>query len=153
MAYAKYKNVDTRIVRIFNTYGPKMRKNDGRAIPNFINQIMNNKNITVYGDGNQTRSFCYVEDTILGIYMALNSNYSLPINIGNSNELTINELIDLLKKLIPSKSKKKYFQLPENDPKIRKPDISLAKKILDWEPKTNIEEGLKQTINYFYNYK
>tara|TARA_B100000963_G_C22589701_1_gene654884 strand:- start:351 stop:1286 length:936 start_codon:yes stop_codon:yes gene_type:complete len=153
MAYHQKKGLDTKIVRIFNTYGPKMRINDGRAIPNFINQVIDNKDITVYGDGFQTRSFCYITDTTEGIYKALNSNYNSPINIGNPVEHSINDLIDLIKKQIPSSSKKVYKDLPENDPKVRKPDISLAKRILDWNPKITLEEGLVKTINYFYKYK
>ncbi len=149
MAYHTKKNLDTRIVRIFNTYGPKMRVNDGRAIPNFINQIINNNDITVYGDGSQTRSFCYINDTIEGIYKVLKSEYNLPINIGNPDEYSINELINILKKLIPNSSKIKYSKLPENDPMVRKPDISLAKKILEWEPKIKLNDGLKSTIKYF----
>ena len=117
MAYHSKKKIDTKIVRIFNTYGPKMRKDDGRAIPNFINQMINNKEITIYGDGNQSRSFCFIDDTIEGIYKILNSNYNLPINIGNPNECSINELIDVLNKLIPNENKILYLDLPENDPK------------------------------------
>lgn len=153
MAYNSKKNLDTRIVRIFNTYGPNMRSNDGRAIPNFINQILDNKDLTIYGNGKQTRSFCYVDDTIEGIYKAMNSDYSLPINIGNPDEFSINELVSVLKKLIPTKSRITYLKLPENDPKVRKPDISLAIKILNWKPTIELIDGLKKTIDYFYNYK
>ena len=153
MAYNSKKNLDTRIVRIFNTYGPNMRSNDGRAIPNFINQILDNKDLTIYGNGKQTRSFCYVDDTIEGIYKAMNSDYSLPINIGNPDEFSINELVSVLKKLIPTKSRITYLELPENDPKVRKPDISLAIKILNWKPTIELIDGLKKTIDYFYNYK
>lgn len=153
MAYNTNKNLDTRIVRIFNTYGPKMRKDDGRAIPNFINQLINNEDITIYGDGKQTRSFCYVTDTIEGIYKLLNSDYKFPVNIGNPEEYSINKLVQILRKIINNSSKVKFLDLPENDPKLRKPDISLAKKILDWEPSIKIEDGLKKTIDYFYNYK
>ena len=128
-----------------------MRLEDG--IPNFINQIISKKKITIYGDGNQTRSFCYIDDTVEGIYQLLNSNYNLPVNIGNSNEYTINELVKILKKLIPNSSEIEYFDLPENDPQVRRPDISLANKILDWKPKITLIEGLKKTIDYFYNYK
>lgn len=151
MAFQKKRNLNTKIVRIFNTYGPNMRKNDGRAIPNFINQMINNKNITIYGDGNQTRSFCYIDDTINGIYKLINSNYSLPVNIGNPDEYSINELVDILKKLIPTTSKIKYHNLPENDPKKRRPDITLANSILDWSPRIKLKEGLKKTIDYFYH--
>lgn len=153
MAYYRHKNLETRIVRIFNTYGPNMRFNDGRAIPNFINQLINNKDITIFGEGKQTRSFCYIDDTIKGIYKLLNSKYQFPVNIGNPDEYTILELVNKLQKLIPSKSEITYNKLPENDPKVRKPDITLAKKILNWKPTINIDEGLKKTINYFYNYK
>ena len=153
MAYNTKKNLDTRIVRIFNTYGPNMRANDGRAIPNFINQLINNKPITVYGDGTQTRSFCYIDDTINGIYKVLNSNYSLPINIGNPIENSIIELINILKKLITSESEITYHKLPENDPKLRKPDISLAQNKIFWQPKVKLCDGLKKTIDYFYSIK
>ena len=149
-AYKSKENLDTRIVRIFNTYGPMMRKNDGRAIPNFINQMIKNENITIYGDGSQTRSFSYIDDTIEGIYRLLNSNFTKPVNIGNPKEYTINQLVSILKNLISTKSKIKYFELPENDPKIRQPDISLAKSILNWNPRVNLESGLKKTIDYFY---
>ena len=126
-----------------------MRSNDGRAIPNFINQILDNKDLTIYGNGKQTRSFCYVDDTIEGIYKAMNSDYSLPINIGNPDEFSINELVSVLKKLIPTKSRITYLELPENDPKVRKPDISLAIKILNWKPTIELIDGLKKTIKYF----
>ena len=153
MAYKSKKNLDTRIVRIFNTYGPKMRKNDGRAIPNFINQMIKNEDITIYGDGNQTRSFCYIDDTVLGIYKILNCDYKFPINIGNPTEFSINELIRIIKKIIPNNSKKIFLDLPENDPKVRKPEINLAKNILKWTPKIELEQGLRKTIDYFYNCK
>lgn len=153
MAYHRKENLDVKIVRIFNTYGPNMRKDDGRAIPNFINQMLNNKDVTIYGDGTQTRSFCYIDDTINGIYKALNSNYNLPINIGNPDEHSILELVDILNKLISTRSKIKYFDLPENDPKIRKPDIKLATELLNWKPTINFEYGLKKTIDYFYKIK
>ena len=153
MAYNRKKNLDTKIVRIFNTYGPYMRSDDGRAIPNFINQMIFNENITVYGDGQQTRSFCYIDDTILGIYKALNNSYNLPINIGNPSEYTIMNLVQIISKLIPNKSDLIYKKLPENDPKVRQPDIRLANKILKWKPQISIEDGLKKTIDYFYNKK
>ena len=153
MAYYRKKNLNTKIVRIFNTYGPNMRNNDGRAIPNFINQMIDNKNITVYGKGDQTRSFCYIDDTILGIYKSLKSSYNLPINIGNPNEYSIIELINIIKKIIPTQSKIIYSELPENDPKVRQPDITLAKNILRWTPKVNLHDGLQKTINYFYQTK
>lgn len=153
MAYFKKKKLDCKIIRIFNTYGPNMRIDDGRAIPNFINQVLNNENITVYGNGAQTRSFCYIDDTINGIYMALNSKYNLPINIGNPDEYSILELVSIIKKIIPSESRIVFESLPENDPKVRKPDISLANKILGWQPKVMLEDGLRKTIDYFCNYK
>ena len=153
IAYFKKYKLDVRIARIFNTYGPHMKKDDGRAIPNFINQLIKNDNLTIYGDGNQTRSFCYIDDTVNGLYKLISSNYNYPVNIGNPVELSINELVKILKNNIISLSKIKYHKLPENDPKTRKPDISLALKILKWEPKVTLDDGLKKTINYFYNYK
>ena len=149
IAYKNKKKLNIRIVRIFNTYGPKMRINDGRAIPNFINQILNNKDITVYGDGNQTRSFCYIDDTISGVIKLLKTDYQLPVNIGNPKEYTILQLVDKIKAIIPSSSNIVYRNLPENDPKIRRPDIQLAKKLLNWEPKTKLIDGLKRTIKYY----
>ena len=148
-AYKNKFSLDTRIVRIFNSYGPKMRKDDGRAIPNFINQSLSNKDFTLYGDGTQTRSFCYIDDTIEGIYKTLMSNYKQPINIGNPNEYSLIQIIEIINKINPSNSKIKFFELPENDPKMRKPDISLAKRVLNWEPKIDILKGLRKTFNYF----
>ena len=153
IAYHSKKKLDVRIARIFNTYGPNMRINDGRAIPNFINQLMRNDDITIYGNGEQTRSFCYIDDTINGLYKLINSNYNYPVNIGNHVELSINDLVKILKNKINSTSKTKYMEIPENDPKTRKPDISLALKILKWSPKTTLENGLDKTINYFYKSK
>lgn len=152
MAYKRKFNLSTRIVRIFNTYGPRMRINDGRAIPNFINQAIEGKDFTIYGNGNQTRSFCYIDDTVQGINKLLESNYALPVNIGNPNEYSINKVIEIIKKLIPTKSGVLYEDLPENDPKVRKPDINLAQKLLNWTPTTELIDGLKQTINYFKNF-
>ena len=152
-AYHKKNKLDIRIARIFNTYGPNMKDDDGRAIPNFINQLIKNDNITIYGDGTQTRSFCYVDDTVNGLYKLINSNYIHPVNIGNPDEFSINALVKKLKKFINSTSKTEYLKLPENDPKTRKPDISLALKILKWRPKVSLDNGLKKTINYFYKYK
>lgn len=149
MAYNRKFNLQTKIVRIFNTYGSKMREKDGRAIPNFINQALNNNNFTVYGDGNQTRSFTYIDDTVEGIYKLMLSNYSDPFNIGNPVENSINELIELIKNIIPCNSKIEYLDLPENDPKIRKPDIDKAVKLLHWKPKTKLSDGLLKTIEYF----
>lgn len=148
-AYSNKKNLDVRIVRIFNTYGPRMRVNDGRAIPNFINQAIKNQDLTIYGSGKQTRSFCYIKDTINGIDKTLFSNYKLPINIGNPDEFTILELVKIIKELISTKSEIIFESLPENDPKVRKPDITLAKTILKWEPKINLRDGLLKTINYY----
>ena len=153
IAYFKKYKLDVRIARIFNTYGTNMKKDDGRAIPNFINQLIKNDDITIYGDGSQTRSFCYIDDTLNGLYKLINSNYNYPVNIGNDDECSINDLVVTLKNIIKSSSKTRYLKLPENDPKIRKPDINLASEILDWNPKVNLEDGLKETINYFYNYK
>jgi len=151
IAYKNKKKLDVKIVRIFNTYGPRMRKNDGRAIPNFINQALNKKEFTVYGDGNQTRSFCYVSDTVDGIVRLLKSNYQLPVNIGNPDEHTILELINKIQLNTPSNGKIIFKELPENDPKLRKPDITLAKKLLNWYPKINLDNGLKKTIKYYSN--
>ena len=151
MAYKNKHNLNIRIVRIFNTYGPRMRVSDGRAIPNFINQALNSKNFTVYGDRTQTRSFCYIDDTVIGIYSLLKSGYEFPINIGNPNEFSILKLIDLIKKLTASKEEVIFKELPENDPKVRKPNIELAKNVLKWKPKISLSVGLVKTINYFEN--
>ena len=149
MAYHKKKKLDIRIARIFNTYGPRMRKNDGRAIPSFINQALNNEDYTVFGTGKQTRSFCYVSDLVNGIYKLLKTDYNNPVNLGNPNEKSILELIKILNKLIKNDNKLNYLKLPENDPKIRQPDIKLAKEILKWYPKVSLEDGLKKTIMYY----
>ena len=148
-AYKEKFKLNIRIARIFNTYGPKMKKDDGRVIPNFINQAINNDNFTIYGSGEQTRSFLYVDDCIQALNKLLYSNYDCPINIGNDDEFTINELQILIKKMTKSKSNVIYKDLPINDPKVRKPDISKAKKILKWMPKIKIEDGLKKTIKHF----
>ena len=153
IAYHKKYSLDTKIARIFNTYGPRMRVNDGRAIPNFINQILNNEPLTIYGDGLQTRSFCYIDDTINGIYNLVNSNYNYPVNIGNPKESTLLELIEIIEKLTSKKKIVKFFPLPENDPKKRKPDIKLAKSLFNWEPKVKLNQGLKSTIEYYKNLK
>jgi len=150
-AYKNKNGLKIRIVRIFNTYGPRMRINDGRAIPNFVNQALNNEDFTIYGDGNQTRSFSYIDDTVKGIVKLLETDYQSPVNIGNPNEYTINELAHIIKKLIPSKGNVVYKELPENDPKVRKPDIDLAKKVLNWKPTVTLEKGLIKTINYYKN--
>jgi UDP-glucuronate decarboxylase len=151
MDYHQKYNIDIRIVRIFNTYGPNMDPCDGRVVTNFITQILNNENITIYGKGNQTRSFCYIDDQVEGLIKLMGSSYNYPVNIGNPYEMTIKELSDILLKLIDSKSEIIYLQLPSDDPTNRRPDISLAKKILDWEPKTKLENGLLKTIEYIKN--
>ncbi len=149
MAYHRYHHVDAKIVRIFNTYGPRMRPNDGRAIPTFVPQALKNEPLTVFGDGSQTRSFCYVDDLVEGIYRLLISDINEPVNIGNPQEMTIKEMAEQVIRLTGSKSKIIFRELPEDDPKIRQPDISKAKKLLDWEPKVCFEEGLKKTIEWF----
>ena len=149
MAYHKTHSIDTRIVRIFNTSGTRMRKNDGRAIPNFINQALKNKDVTVYGDGKQTRSFCFVSDLIEGIYLLSQSNIHEPVNIGNPDEWTIVELAKKIIELTKSKSKIVYKDLPKDDPKVRQPDITKAIKLLKWKTKIKLEEGLKETIEWF----
>ena len=149
MDYHRENKVDTRIVRIFNTYGPNMAKNDGRVVSNFIVQSLEDKPITVYGDGKQTRSFCYVNDLVEGMYKMMNRKHIGPINLGNPNEKTILELAEKIIELTGSKSKIVFKPLPKDDPVKRKPDISLAKKELGWEPKVNLDEGLKKTIEYF----
>jgi len=151
MAYHRVHKVDTKIARIFNTYGPRMRKEDGRVVPNFITQALKNEPITVYGDGKQTRSFCYVSDLIGGIYNLMMSDINEPINLGNSEEHTILEFAELIKKLTNSKSKIEFDPLPTDDPHVRCPDITRAKKELRWEPKVSLKEGLSKTINHFSN--
>ncbi len=151
IAYKNKKKLSVRIARIFNTYGPRMRINDGRAIPNFINQALSGNDFTIYGNGKQTRSFCYVNDMVFGIAKLVKSEYQFPVNIGNPTEYSINNLVRIIKDLIPTKSKILYKDLPENDPKVRKPDISLAENKLNWKPKIDLENGLKKTINYFNN--
>jgi len=148
LAYHRKHHLKVRIVRIFNTYGPRMRLDDGRVVPNFITQALKNKPLTVYGKGRQTRSFCYISDLIEGIDRLLNCNYCMPVNIGNPTERTILEFAKIVITLTNSKSKITYKPLPEDDPKVRQPDISLAKKLLKWEPKITLEKGLKQTIDY-----
>jgi dTDP-glucose 4,6-dehydratase len=149
MAYRRYHKVDTRIVRIFNTYGPKMQLNDGRVVPNFMKQALRGEDLTVYGDGSQTRSFCYVSDEIDGFMRLAKSNESLPVNIGNPNEFTILECAQLVLKVTGSKSKIGYEDLPQDDPKQRKPDITKARTLLGWEPKVNLETGLRMSLDYF----
>src|SRR3989304_856799 len=149
MAYHRYHGLETRIVRILNTYGPRMRLNDGRVVPNFIGQALNGEDITVYGDGSQTRSFCYVRDEIEGIYRLMKSDHALPVNIGNPEEHTILEFAKMIVKMTGSSSKIVFRDLPVDDPKQRKPDITKARNILKWEPKVSLENGLKETIKYF----
>ncbi|MEQ9231771.1 MAG: SDR family oxidoreductase [Cyclobacteriaceae bacterium] len=149
MAYHNFHGLETRIVRIFNTYGPRMRLDDGRALPAFISQALRGEDITVFGDGSQTRSFTYVDDLVDGIYRLLMSDYHLPINIGNPQEITIKEFAEEIVALTGSKSKITYLDLPKDDPKQRKPDITLAQEILGWSPKFSRAEGLKPTLDYF----
>jgi dTDP-glucose 4,6-dehydratase len=149
MGYRRYHNVDTHIVRIFNTYGPRMQLNDGRVVPNFMKQALRGDDLTVYGDGNQTRSFCYVSDEIDGFLRLAKSDEHLPVNIGNPNEFTILECAELVLKVTGSKSKIRYEELPQDDPKQRRPDITKARQLLGWEPKVDLERGLKLSLDYF----
>src|ERR1700687_5435893 len=149
MAYHRYHKVDTHIVRIFNTYGPRMRLNDGRALPNFVYQALSGKPLTIYGDGKQTRSFCYVADLIEGIHRLMMSNEHLPTNVGNPQEITILEFADGIRKHFDNPPPIVFEPLPQDDPKRRCPDITKAKRILKWEPKVGLEEGLKMTLAYF----
>lgn len=153
MAYHRYHKLDTRIVRIFNTYGERMREEDGRAIPNFISQALEDKPITVYGSGKQTRSFCYVSDLVDGLYRLLMSKESDPVNIGNTNEMPLLKLARVIIELTGSKSRIVYKPLPVDDPKVRRPNITKARKILDWAPEVCLEEGLSRTIEYFMSIK
>ena len=149
MAYHRFHGVETRIVRIFNTYGERMRVNDGRVVPAFISQALRGEPLTVFGDGSQTRSFCYVSDLIDGIYRLLMSDEPQPTNIGNPAEMTVLQFAQVIKKLTGSKSTIEFRPLPEDDPKIRKPDIAKARQLLGWEPRVPLEEGLERTIAYF----
>lgn len=149
MAYYRVHKVDTRIVRIFNTYGPKMRVEDGRVVPNFICQAIKNKPLTVYGKGTQTRSFCYITDLVEGILKLMYSNMIFPVNLGNPNEFTVLELAHLVQKIIDSKSKIIFKPLPVDDPKQRRPDITKAKRLLNWQPKVKLEDGIRMTIEWF----
>jgi dTDP-glucose 4,6-dehydratase len=149
MAYHTFHKVETRIIRIFNTYGPKMRLNDGRALPAFIGQALRGEDLTVFGDGSQTRSFCYVDDLVEGIYRLLFSDYTQPINIGNPNEISLKDFAEEVLKLTGSKSKIVYLPLPIDDPKQRQPDITKARNILGWEPLVNRTEGLQRTYDFF----
>jgi dTDP-glucose 4,6-dehydratase len=149
MAYHRYQQVDTRIVRIFNTYGPRMQLNDGRVIPNFMKQAFRGDDLTVYGDGSQTRSFCYVTDEIEGILRLAKSDEHFPVNIGNPDEFTILECARRVIAITGSKSQIRYDKLPQDDPKQRRPDISKAKNLLQWEPKVNLDVGLRMSLDYF----
>lgn len=149
MAYHRYHGVDTRIVRIFNTYGPAMRPGDGRVVSNFIMQALRGDPLTIYGDGSQTRSFCYVSDEVDGIFRLFSSDRTDPTNIGNPNEFTILELAEVVIEETGSKSELKRLPLPSDDPKVRKPDISVARDVLGWEPKVQLREGIRKTVPYF----
>ncbi len=151
MAYHTFHNVETRIIRIFNTYGPRMRLNDGRALPAFIGQALRGEDITVFGDGSQTRSFCYVDDLVEGIYRLLLSDYEKPVNIGNPNEISIKDFAEEIIELTGTDQKIVYLDLPKDDPKQRKPDITKAQEILGWNPTIDRAEGLKRTYEYFKN--
>jgi dTDP-glucose 4,6-dehydratase len=149
MAYHRFHGLETRIVRIFNTYGPRMRLNDGRVLPAFIGQALRGEDFTVFGDGSQTRSFCYVDDLVEGIYRLLLSDYVEPVNIGNPDEITIKSFAEEIVELTGAKTKIIYEPLPHDDPKKRRPDISIAKSVLDWEPRVERYDGLKKTLAYF----
>ncbi len=149
MAYHTFHGVETRIVRMFNTYGPRMRLNDGRVLPAFIGQAIRGEDLTVFGDGSQTRSFCYVDDLVEGIYRLLMSNYSAPVNIGNPDEITILDFAKEIIKLTNTTQKIVFKELPQDDPKQRRPDITLAQQLLNWEPKVHRSEGLRITYDYF----
>lgn len=149
MAYHRYHDISTRIARIFNTYGPRMRLRDGRVVPQFIDQVLNNKPLTVYGDGKQTRSFCYVSDMIDGIYRLMVSNLSEPVNLGNPQEVTILEFAEIIQKVWGKRCEVCFEPLPVDDPRTRRPDISRARTLLNWEPTVTIEDGLKKTLDWF----
>jgi len=149
MAYYRYHNVDTHIVRIFNTYGPRMRLNDGRALPNFVYQALSGKPLTIFGDGKQTRSFCYVSDLVEGIFRLMMSDEHLPTNVGNPQEITLLQFAEYIRKLFNNEPKIVFEPLPEDDPKRRCPDITKAKRILKWEPKVSLDDGLRMTVAYF----
>jgi dTDP-glucose 4,6-dehydratase len=149
MAYHRYHAVDTRIVRIFNTYGPRMQLNDGRVIPNFMKQALRGEDLTVYGDGKQTRSFCYVTDEVDGFLRLSKAEEHFPVNIGNPDEFTVRECAERVIAITGSKSKIRYENLPQDDPKQRRPDISKARKLLDWEPKIGLDMGLEMSLDYF----
>lgn len=149
MAYHRYHNVDTRIARIFNTYGPRMRAGDGRVVPNFINQALKGEDITVYGDGSQTRSFCYVSDLVDGLHRLMMSDFVEPVNIGNPDEMNVLKFAEMVIKITGSNSRLVFRDLPVDDPKVRRPDISRAKEVMGWEPVVELCKGLEYTIKYF----
>jgi dTDP-glucose 4,6-dehydratase len=149
MAYHRHHGVEVRIVRIFNTFGPRMQLHDGRAIPNFMTQAIRGEPITVFGDGGQTRSFCYVDDLIEGILRLLRSNYVGPVNIGNPQEMSLLEMAQAIIRIADSPSEIVYRGLPPDDPKVRRPDITLARRVLDWEPRVPVEDGLRRTYDWF----
>jgi dTDP-glucose 4,6-dehydratase len=149
MAYHRYHGIDTKIARIFNTYGPRMRKDDGRVVPTFINQALKGESLTVFGDGSQTRSFCYVSDLVEGIYKLMVSEINEPVNLGSSDEMSILDFARFVLEITHSQSRITYKPLPENDPRVRRPDISRAKKYLKWQPKVELREGLKETLAWF----
>jgi dTDP-glucose 4,6-dehydratase len=149
MAYHRYHGIDTKIVRIFNTYGPRMRVRDGRVVPAFIGQALSGEPLTVFGDGSQTRSFCYASDLIDGIFKLAMRDYHEPVNLGNPREMTIKQFADQIIRITGTKSKIEFKPLPVDDPKVRQPDITRAREVLDWEPRVDFEEGIKKTIEYF----
>ena len=149
MAYHRYHGVDAKIVRIFNTYGPRMRVNDGRSVPAFMSQALRNEDVTIFGDGSQTRSFCYVTDLVDGILRLMESDINEPVNIGNPHELTIKQIAETIIRMTGSTSQLVYKPLPEDDPKVRRPDITRARTMLGWEPQVSLEDGLTKTIEYF----
>ncbi len=149
VAYHRYHGVDTKIVRIFNTYGPRMRVNDGRAVPTFIPQALRGEDITIFGDGSQTRSFTYISDLVDGVIRLMTSNLNEPVNIGNPHEMTIAEIATTIIRMTGARSQLVYRPLPTDDPKVRQPDITKAQTLLGWEPKVHLEEGLERTIEYF----
>ncbi|MBI4859946.1 MAG: SDR family oxidoreductase [Candidatus Riflebacteria bacterium] len=149
MAYHRHHGLSTRVARIFNTYGPRMRLNDGRVVPTFVRQALSGEDLTIYGDGNQTRSFCYVSDLVEGIFRLLMSTEDMPVNLGNPEEMTVSEFARVIIEFTSSSTRIVYRPLPENDPKVRRPDISKAKRVLDWEPRVSLQEGLKLSLPYF----
>lgn len=148
-AYRRYHDLNTKVARIFNTYGPRMRADDGRVVPSFITQALAGKDLTIYGDGSQTRSFCYVSDTVDGLVRLMGSGFPGPVNIGNPDEMTIEQFADFVLNAVDSPSSKVHLDLPKDDPKVRRPDISLAREKLGWEPLVSLEEGMGLTIDYF----